>query len=303
MAADPAGRRAAGTIAARHVGIVVGLVLLTPVFTAQLSNESDAAQNAGTSLILDAKLSPKTKIALGQALGEQIGRSGGRLTDVSPAFRSVTPPSEGRAEYARLERALADQVDRAATHAFSTVFLLAAALALLAVVPIALGSGAPRTRELAALAMAVVASAGLAGVYLALGGSSYKPLAVADPCRPRPPERQGDQLQQIALSALDGAACQLRVPREELVLALADSKARAAFAREHRISDEALERAVRAGLDRAIAEAQRGGSISSLEAELLRRAEGALPVSAIIDALQTSTGKSVIGFLEDLLKG
>ena len=301
--ADPAGRRAAGTIAARHVGIVVGIVLLTPVFTAKLTSESDAAQNAGTSLILDAKLSPKTKIALGKALADQIQRSDGRLTDVSPAFRSVTPPAEGRAEYARLERALADQVDRAATHAFSTVFLLAGALALLAVVPIALGGGAPRRREFAVLGAAVVAAAGLAGTYLALGGSSYEPLAVRDPCRPRPADRQGDQLQRIGLSALDGAACQLRVTREELVLALADSKSRAAFAREHRISDAALERAVRAALDRAIAEAQRSGKLSAFEAALLRRAEGAVPVSKIIDALQSSTGKDVIGFLGDLING
>lgn len=301
--ADPAGRRAAGTIAARHVGIVVGLVLLTPVFTAQLTSESDAARNAGTSLILDAKLSPRTKIALGQAIAEQIDRAGGRLTDVSPAFRMVTPPPEARAEYGRLERALADQVDRAATHAFSSVFLLAGVLALLAVVPISLGGGAPRARELAALGMAIVAAAGLAGAYLALGGSSYEPLAVADPCRPRPADRQGDLLQRIGLSALDGAACQLRVPREELALALTDSQARATFAREHRVSDESLERAVRSALDRAIAEAQRRGTISSLEATLLRRAGGAAPIARIIDALQTSTGKSVLGFLESLLTG
>ncbi len=35
--ADPAGRRAAGTIAARHVGIVLGIVVLTPLFTAELT--------------------------------------------------------------------------------------------------------------------------------------------------------------------------------------------------------------------------------------------------------------------------
>ena len=69
--ADPAGRRAAGTIAARHIGIVVGLLILTPLFTAELADQSDAAQSSGTALILDADLSPRTKIALGSAIGER----------------------------------------------------------------------------------------------------------------------------------------------------------------------------------------------------------------------------------------
>jgi predicted MFS family arabinose efflux permease len=145
--ADPAGRRAAGTISARHAGIVVGLVLLTPVFSAQLNQESTAAQRAGTALILDAELAPKTKIALGEAIGERVARAGGRLTDLGPAFAAVTPPVDARAEYQRLQRQLADEVDRSATHAFSLVFLLAAALALLALVPIVLGGGGAVAEE------------------------------------------------------------------------------------------------------------------------------------------------------------
>ena len=305
--ADPAGRRAAGTMAARHLGIVVGLVVLTPLFTAQLASQGDAAERSGTALILDAGLSPRTKIDLGEAIGAQIERSGGRLADLGPAFRSVTPPAEGRAEYARLQRDLAEEIDKAATHAFSTVFLVAGGLALLAIVPIVLGGGSPAPRRRlarAAAATAAASAAGLVGVYLALGGASYEPVAVADPCDPRPASRMQatDVLQAIALSALDGAGCELRVPREELVLALADEQSRLAFARRHRIGDESLERAVRSGLDRAIAEADRAGKVSGLEAGLLRRAAGAVPVSTIIDALQSSTGKSVIGFLTDQLR-
>jgi MFS family permease len=304
--ADPAGRRAAGTIAARHVGIVVGIVVLTPIFTAELTDQGSAAQRSGTALILDAGLAPQTKIELGTAIAEQVERAGGRLTDLSPAFAEVAPPPEGRAEYARLEQELSDEVDKAATSAFSTVFLVAAALALLAVLPIVLGGdGGTGRRGALAPALAILAAGGLVGTHLALGGASYEPLEVADPCKPRPAERLSgrDQvLQRIGLSALDGAACRLRVTREELVLALADEDARRAFAEEHRISDEALERAVRGGLERAIDEADRIEAISPLEAELLRRAQASLPVSTIIRALGSSTGQGILGFLTDLLR-
>ena len=308
--ADPAGRRAAATIAARHAGIVLGLLALTPLFSAQLTDVGLAAQRSGTALILDAALSPKTKIALGEAIGARIARADGRLTDVAPAFRAVTPPAGGRAEYARLERRLADQVDRAATSAFSLVFLVAAALALLAIVPVVLGGGAAREPlgrgGVVAMAAALGSSAALAGLYLALGGASFKPLEVADPCRPRAPERlegRDQLLQRLALSALDGAACRLRVTREELALALASDEARKTFAEEHRISDAALDGAVREGLGRAIADAQRSGAISTFEAALLRRARDALPVRTIIDGLQSKPGRGVVDLLTDLLRG
>ncbi len=293
--ADPAGRRAAGTVAARHAGIVVGLLLLTPLFTGELTDQQRAAERSGTALLLDADLPPRTKIELGAAIARRVDRAGGRLPDVSPAFRAVTPPAGSRAEFERLERRLVDEVDRAATHAFSTVFLVAGGLALLAVVPIALAGGtAPRRRTgLVVLGGAVAACAVVIGVQLASGGASYEPLPVADPCRPRP-STQSDALQRIALSGLDGAACRLRVTREELVLALADDDAREEFARAHGIGDDELEDAVRAGLSRAIADAEQRGELSDLEAGLLRRGLEVLPVATIIDALQTDTGRSLL---------
>jgi predicted MFS family arabinose efflux permease len=299
--ADPAGRRAAGTIAARHVGIVAGLLLLTPLFTAELGDQQRAAERSGTALILDAALSPETKIALGAAIGEQLDRADGRLPQLSRAFREVTPPPEARPEYARLERRLAEEVDKAATHAFSAVFLVAGALALLAVAPI----GLPRPSRSAPLLGATASAAGLVGAYLALGGAGYEPLEVADPCEAKPAEqlRARDQiLERIALSALDGAACRLRVTREDLVLALASDEARAEFAAEHRISEQELEEAVRSGLERAVDDAHRIGDISSLEAELLDRAIRALPVGTLIDALQTAPGQSALDFLLGLLQ-
>jgi MFS family permease len=308
--ADPAGRRAAGTIAARHAGIVLGLLVLTPVFTAELPDQQRAAERSGTALILDAALSPGTKIALGDAIGERLDAADGRLPDLAPAFDSIAPPPEARAEYARLERDLVEEVDKAATHAFSGVFLIAGGLSLLAVVPIVVGGGAPpeprSRRGGAAVVVAGACCAAVVGLYLAEGGAAYEPREVADPCAPRPVEqlRKSDGiLERIGLSALDGAACRLRVTREELALALASEDARQEFIAAHRITDEGLEDAVRDGLRRAVDDARRLGAVSSLEASLLERAIDVLPVPTLLDALRSSAGKSAIGFLTDLIRG
>ncbi len=309
---DPVGHRAAGTIAARHVGIVLGLLVLTPVFSAELPDQQVAAERSGTALILDADLSPATKIALGDAIAEQIEAAGGRIPDLTPAFGAVEPPPEAGPAYTELRQQLTDELDKAATHAFSGVFLIAAGLALIALLPIVLSrpkakDAGRRTGGAAASGLSVAASAGLVGAYLALGGAEYQPLEVADPCEPRSVEelrsREAGSLERIGLSALDGAACRLRVTREELALAVAGEDARREFVTRHRISDKGLEDAVRDGARRAIADEQRLGSLSSLEASLLKRVVDAVPVGTLLDALQSSRGRSVIDSLGDLLGG
>jgi hypothetical protein len=154
------------------------------------------------------------------------------------------------------------------------------------------------------LAVAVGLAAGLVGLYLALGGASYAPLAVADPCEAREleqPEGTQQTLQAIALSALDGAACELGVPREELALALADPEERAAFAAEHGLTEDEVDAAVEQGMLRAVDDAERLGLVSGLVAGLLRQAVEVVPIGLLIDALETATGDDPIGFLTDLL--
>ena len=82
------------------------------------------------------------------------------------------------------------------------------------------------TGSMRLLLAAVVASALLVAVYLAAGGLDYRPLATADPCQPRswPPVHGTTQIaEQVAYSALDGAACKLGTSREELTLARAST--------------------------------------------------------------------------------
>ena len=50
------------TIASRHAGVVVGLLLLTPVFTADLDEQRRNAIGAGTAVVLDAEVDPSLKI-------------------------------------------------------------------------------------------------------------------------------------------------------------------------------------------------------------------------------------------------
>lgn len=160
----------------------------------------------------------------------------------------------------------------------------------------------PARAGIAPLVVAGVVAAALVAGYLALGGGSYKPLTVADPCKPRAlPRAKGAQeiSQQILLSALDGAACRLRVTREELALALASADSRRRFASGHRITESGLEAAVRDGLRRAVGDFQRAGRLSAGQAAILRGAVSALPISQLMDALRA--GRDLSGDIGALL--
>lgn len=134
---DPGGRRAAATLGARHAGVVLGIVALTPVFSSQLDSADQNAQRAGTALLLDARLSPGTKLGLGTAIADRIAAANGRLPDLGPAFVVPDANPDEAAQLAELKGSLDDEVDKAATSAFSLSFGLAALLALLAVIPVA----------------------------------------------------------------------------------------------------------------------------------------------------------------------
>jgi hypothetical protein len=132
---------------------------------------------------------------------------------------------------------------------------------------------------------AVAASVALIAAYLAAGGASYEPSAVADPCEPREwrsPEGVEETAEQFTLSALDGAACELRVSRETLAVALATDEGRREFAEEYGIDDAELEAAVHAGLERAVDDAERAGAISPLVASGMRAVVTNLPVDEAI---------------------
>jgi hypothetical protein len=143
------------------------------------------------------------------------------------------------------------------------------------------------------LLASVAAVAAVLVPYLALGGGSYEPTPVADPCAAREWRDPGGLeavLEQIALSALDGAACELGVAREDLVLALRDDESLDAFAEEHGVSRADAERAVEDGLDRAIEDAEEAGGLSGFVAEVVARAVEAVPPLELLEALEELGG-------------
>lgn len=127
----------------------------------------------------------------------------------------------------------------------------------------------------------IVAAVLLVGIYLAAGGLDFKPAAAADPCDAREwgdPQGLEQTAERFSLSAIDGAACELGVSREELTRALASEQSRIAFAEDNGLSDAEVEDAIRSGLERAIDDGESAGAIGSLAASGLRLAVKVMPV-------------------------
>ena len=140
-----------------------------------------------------------------------------------------------------------------------------------------------------AIAVAAVAAVALVAVYLALGGASYAPAAVADPCAPREernPKGFAQVAEQIVLSALDGVACELGVSREEVVLAFSSRASLDRFAREHGNSSGELENLARAGIRRALDDAERADQLDPELADLLRGLVARVPIAQLLDLLE-----------------
>jgi MFS family permease len=122
------------TLAARHAGVVLGLVLLAPVLTSALEKNRDEAIRAGAAIVLDSQIPPLDKLGVAQDVLAEVDRANdvGKLPDVGRALADRPDDPEWRALLMGLE----DQLDRAVTNAFSGPFFLASALTLCALVPL-----------------------------------------------------------------------------------------------------------------------------------------------------------------------
>jgi MFS family permease len=126
------------TISSRHAGVVIGLLVLTPIFTADINQQRNDAIDAGTAVILDSSVNPLLKLDLAEKVSQQLETEKGKVPTIEPAFEPKPVDPAERAEVEQLQGELQDQLDRGATHAFSTSFLLAALLGLIALLPIGL---------------------------------------------------------------------------------------------------------------------------------------------------------------------
>jgi len=261
----PAVRAAAVSIGARHAGLVLGLAVIAPVLSSSLDAGIERATLGAAQTMLTTDLELRDKLPVTWALRTAIEEAPrGQVPDLAAVFDERG--AEGDNAMAQARDALMDTVTDAVTRAFRPAFWIAAILAALAAIPALLvADRAPdgrlawsdRRRRLATAGAALlgVVGVGLLGAELAAGARDTGEFVAEDPCRAAPDPYPGDgldaSLQRIALSALNGAACELGTTRERLVLSLDDSSGFDDVDWDR----DTLEHAVRVGAHRAIDDA------------------------------------------------
>ncbi len=302
--ADPV-RAGARTVAARHAGLLLGLVLIAPALAADLDAGAERAVIAGADTLLDARLRMNEKVEVAQAVADLVERTPrGKMPDVSEAFvdADVSGPEADRAA-----EDLVTRLEEVLTRSFRRVFLIAAGLALAAVVPAVAAvvlslrdsalrrvaeRRAARRRSTAcvvgvhtAIVLVVAATAGLLFAESRAGAADMGEVVEEDACTSSPDPYSGDgldpTLQRIALGASNGAACELDVSRERLVLSLADVPGFGSVPLDRDDIEDALE----AGLLRAIDDAEDRDSLPGWVASALRFAARNAPIGWIVDGL------------------
>ena len=131
---------------------------------------------------------------------------------------------------------------------------------------------------------------GLLGAELAAGARDVGEFVAEDPCTAPPDPYAGDGLdasiQRIALSTLNGAACELGTTRERLVLSLDDSNPYGDVTWD----DEQLEQALRVGAHRAIDDANDRDAIPGWVAAALGFLVDRAPVGWLVDRIDLPGG-------------
>ena len=104
------------TIASRHAGVVVGLLLLAPVLTDALERTRMRRGRAGTAAVLDSRVAAARQAAPRAGRAAEVTAESGELPDLDGGVRGA---AGRRASYRDLRAALQDQLDRAVTAAFA----------------------------------------------------------------------------------------------------------------------------------------------------------------------------------------
>lgn len=144
-----------------------------------------------------------------------------------------------------------------------------------------------RQRRAAAVGIAAVAAVGLGLLVVesANGARDVGEFVADDPCTATPDPYPGDGLdasiQRIALSALNGAACELGTTRERLILSLDGNSG----FRDVEWDDETLEQALRDGAHRAIDDANDRDAIPGWVAAALGFAADRAPLGWLVDRI------------------
>jgi MFS family permease len=279
-------------VGARHAGLVLGLVLIAPVLAGSLDQATERSTLAGTAAVLDARVPVKDKVRIALAVRDELAAGPrGELPDLERTVAGAEVDDPVAA--AEVGQVLADRVTAVLTRSFRPAFGLAAALGLAVLLPglvlVARRSGlvlvAPRPASAVAVAALVLATGAVLAAEVAAGAAGYGRYAELDGCTasvdPYPGRGADAAVQRLVLSTVNGAACELGVSRERMLLSL-DARTRLSGPPLTRAD---LERAVRAGLSRAADDSERRGDLPSWAARLARKAAEHAPVDWLADRL------------------
>lgn len=127
----------AATVAARHIGLVVGLLVVSPLLAHDVTRSERQATLLGVSLVLDAKLPVTAKVPLALDLHRTLRAApDGRVPTLSAPFRRAEQRSGATPELARLEAGFDAVTTAPITRAFRRSLIAAALLALCALLPL-----------------------------------------------------------------------------------------------------------------------------------------------------------------------
>jgi MFS family permease len=231
LASHPLGDRALGrspsvaagtrTVVARHAGLVVGLLVVTPLLVSSFDGLRADAEEVVGKTVLEAPIPLQTKLPLMIDINEGASESQVSPPDVDAIFAGHGAESDPAV--AQLKEDFTSQMDELVVRTFRNALLATALFALLAAA-FALGLGQARTElrrraSLAAVVLAAVAGAALVAVEVGMGATD-DPVAAVDPCNSELQLQGGGidfAIQRAALKGIDAIACRTGMSRVELL--------------------------------------------------------------------------------------
>jgi MFS family permease len=173
---------------------------------------------------------------------------GGLLDQLDESLGGSSSPAELRSELDRVADELDDVVLAAVDAAFGPAFAITGGMALVAAL-VLLPAVRRRSLQAGAIGAAVVLALAVPAAYaVARAELEPEPVEIADPCKDRERRSIGGvegAAEDVALTALDRAACEFGSSREELVLALFDDESRRDYEREHGVDPRSLDELLR----------------------------------------------------------
>lgn len=251
------------TVVARHAGLVVSLLVVTPVLVASLDQLERDAEGVGGEVVLRSQLPLRQKVPILFDLADASRTAETGLPDIAEVLDGYEDESVDRLA-ARLDGTLQDLV----ALAFREPFLVCAGFGLLsALLGLGLGAGRRRARAPAVLfvLLAVVAAGVSLGTAVRMGALDDR-TAIGNPCTaPTTVRGKGTDAvtQRIALRALAGAACELGTTRVGVLRELTGEG-------PTRYTEKQLEDALQPRIVAAIDREREEGNLGETTAFLLR---------------------------------